>query len=110
MASKYNDCGASNASYDEPNGSKYWLNCGLDAGGWNPAYVQISDLDIIPDDQAYSAPTFQPCQQYFSQFQSASQSSGIPLIILMSIALQESSCNANVYGQRGEVGLMQITQ
>lgn len=105
-----NSCGDSQASNNDPNGAKWWLNCGLDGGnGWNPANIKLSDIKVISDDEAAKSDTFAPCAKYINEFKSAHQSTGIPVAILMSIAMQESTCNPSVTGGRGEIGMMQIT-
>jgi len=95
-----------------PNGSIHWLNCGLTGGGWNPPYVEISDLIFVPLTtaiQSRSSP-FKACKPYISYFEKYGQQLGIPSIILASFAMQESSCNPNTIGGAGEQGLMQITK
>jgi len=88
------------------------LNCGLTGGGWNPPYVEISDLIFVPLTtaiQSRSSP-FKACKPYISYFEKYGQQLGIPSIILASFAMQESSCNPNTIGGAGEQGLMQITK
>ncbi|WOO84735.1 putative tape measure protein [Vanrija pseudolonga] len=98
-------CGPSDASPENPNGSEGWLNCGIDAGGWNPPHVTLADLK-------YKTLTadgpFAPCAPYISKFEQYGNQYGIPPILLASIALQESTCNPTVTGGNGESGLMQL--
>ena len=43
-------------------------------------------------------------------FEQLSGETGIPTILLASIALQESGCNPGVTGSAGEIGMMQVTK
>ena len=115
-----------------PNGNIDWLNCGINNGGWNPPYVQISDLitqDLATALNSGNSP-FTACSafidqfyQYGQQFNSESRIFSpflllspdicilylVPPIMLASFAMQESSCNPNTVGGAGEQGLMQLT-
>lgn len=59
-------CGPSDATAENPNGSESWLNCGIDAGGWNPPHVTLADLK-------YKTLTadgpFAPCAPYIGKFE-----------------------------------------
>jgi soluble lytic murein transglycosylase-like protein len=52
---------------------------------------------------------FGPCQDLVGSFNSWGGQTGIPAILLASIAMQESTCNPGATGPNGEIGLMQIT-
>lgn len=103
-------CGDSAATNSDPNGAKWWLNCGADNDGWHPPTAKLSQIKVISDDDAAKADVFQPCAPYASEFKAAHSSTGIPVAILMSIAMQESTCNPKVTGSRGEIGMMQLTK
>ena len=52
-----------------PNGDIDWMNCGIEAGGWNPPYVDISDLVTVDLDNAISqGGPFTPCSEYVWAF------------------------------------------
>ncbi|KAJ1021883.1 hypothetical protein NDA16_003645 [Ustilago loliicola] len=102
-------CGSSGANDNQPNGSQNFLNCGLTSGGWNPPKLSLDQLKIISANQAADSPVFAPCKDVLWAFQAAEKAHGIPATVLMSFAMQESTCNPNVTGGNGEQGLMQIT-
>ncbi|TCD71591.1 hypothetical protein EIP91_007338 [Steccherinum ochraceum] len=110
-------CGASGATkessaQDGPNGKLDWLNCGIDAGGWNPPNVTPGDLitkDLADAVNEKNSP-FANCKPYLSSFENYANQHGIPPILIASIAMQESGCNAGATGGAGEQGLMQITK
>jgi len=52
---------------------------------------------------------FGACTDNMQQFQDMAGQTGIPAVLLMSIALQESGCSPGATGPNGEIGLMQIT-
>jgi hypothetical protein len=52
---------------------------------------------------------FEACRQYVDAFESAARDTNLPSSLLASIAMQESSCRADVTGRAGEIGLMQVT-
>lgn len=52
---------------------------------------------------------FGPCREHLNAFNTMSGETGIPAVLLASIAMQESTCRAYVTGPNGEIGLMQIT-
>ncbi|SPC62185.1 uncharacterized protein UHOD_08814 [Ustilago sp. UG-2017b] len=104
-----NNCGSSGANDDQPNGSQNFLNCGLTSGGWKPPQLSLSQLKIMPASQASTAPVFAPCKEVLWAFEAAEKAHGVPATVLMSFAMQESTCNPNVTGGNGEQGLMQIT-
>lgn len=92
------------ASACGPNGSEDWLNTGLEAGGWNPPFLDINKLTHISLDQYYKG-VGKPCQKYDQYFKSAGTKYNIDPAILAFIAMQESSCNADEGGPTP--GLMQ---
>jgi hypothetical protein len=94
-----------------PNGDENWLNCGVDGAGWVPPPVTLDnliyrDLAVVLTEDGNP---FDACSQYLSMFQDMEAETGIPTILLASIALQESGCNPTVTGGAGEIGMMQIT-
>ncbi|KAF7790338.1 hypothetical protein EIP86_001293 [Pleurotus ostreatoroseus] len=95
-----------------PNGAEYFLNCGIDNGGWNPPPVTMGDLITVELGDALKDPNspFKACSSYLSLFEQYGGQFGIPAIYLASIAMQESSCDPNKTGGAGEQGLMQITK
>ncbi|KAI0358417.1 lysozyme-like protein [Trametes cingulata] len=95
-----------------PNGSLDWLNCGVEDGGWNPPYVQVSDIVAVDLAEAVKDPhsPFKACSKYIDTFTRYANEHGIPPILIASIAMQESSCNPETVGGAGEQGLMQITK
>lgn len=94
-----------------PNGAEAFMNCGMDSGSWNPPNVQLSDIVYMDLRQAISDPNspFGACAALIDAFESAAQQTGLPSILLASLAMQESSCNPGATGGAGEIGLMQIT-
>jgi hypothetical protein len=94
-----------------PNGSIYWLNCGIENEGWRPPYFTVDqviakDLNTV---LSWSDNPYNPCRPYLDAFYQAAGENNIPAILLASIAMQESTCNPGVIGANGEQGLMQIT-
>lgn len=94
-----------------PNGSIYWLNCGIDGGGWQPPFFTIKDLKIrsLSDVINSGNSPFESCRNFLQHFEVNAAQYGIPSIIIASIAMQESSCNPDTVGGGGEQGIMQIT-
>lgn len=105
----FGSCGSSGATSDYPNGSQDFLNCGVTSGGWTPPNVKLSQLEIISSTDAASSSVFAPCKNILWAFQAAEKTYNIPATVLMSFAMQESTCNPNATGGNGEQGLMQIT-
>lgn len=96
-----------------PNGREDWLNCGLfDEGGWHPPLLTMDQVVAMDLDQAMASPDspFQKCAPYISLFKQYANQHGILPIMMVSFALQESSCNPETIGGAGEQGLMQLTQ
>ena len=94
-----------------PNGSIYWLNCGIQDGGWRPPFFTTStviskDLGAVLSE---SGNPYGPCSAFLDAFYQASSAHDIPPILLAAIAMQESTCNPDIIGANGEQGLMQIT-
>lgn len=101
----FSPCGDANADANNPNGQEAWLNCGIDAGGWNPPNLtidQIKYVDLSADG------VFAPCAQYFDKLNSIGASNNLPPIMLAAIAMQESTCNPQTTGGAGESGMMQL--
>ncbi|CAG7846882.1 SubName: Full=Related to glycoside hydrolase family 23 protein-Laccaria bicolor {ECO:0000313/EMBL:CCA74381.1} [Serendipita indica DSM 11827] len=109
-------CGDPNATPDPaptsgPNGSENWLNCGVDGDGWIPPPVTLQNIVYKDLATVLQKPgnVFEACAPYLNIFQSLADETGIPTILLASIALQESGCRPGVTGGAGEIGMMQIT-
>jgi len=106
-------CSSPKASEKYPNGDISFLNCGISKSNpdskWQAPNVKLSQFKMLSTAQAEKAPIFAPCKKYKGAFENASKQSGIPVVVLMSFAMQESTCNANVMGANGEIGLMQLT-
>lgn len=112
-----NICGEPHALSDPaptsgPNGDQNWLNCGVDSDqGWQPPNVTLSNMvykdlaTVLEQDGS----VFSPCKDYLHIFENMSAETGVPTILLASIALQESGCRPEVTGGAGEIGMMQIT-
>lgn len=99
-------CGGCGASDAAPNGSPDWLNCGLYGGGWTPPHVTAKQLVSV---DAHSHPeVFGACSQYADIFIDAANQYGVPATLLMAIGMQESGCNRDAQGARGEQGIMQV--
>lgn len=106
-------CPSPGASKENPNGSIEFLNCGISKSNpsskWRAPKVSLKDLKVISAEQAAKSSAFKACSKYESAFKSAEKSSGIPAVVLMSFAMQESTCNPSVKGGNGEIGMMQLT-
>lgn len=100
-------CSNPKASNEHPNGCIEFLNCNIDSG-WKPPHVEMSQLKIASPEEIVKGDVFKPCGKYLEDFKAVSVESGIPATILMSIAMQESTCNAGLTGPNGEISLMQI--
>lgn len=110
-------CGGPNAqskpSRDSgPNGNINYLNCGIDGGGWNPPNINMGNVVYKSLDEALAMPDspFKNCGEYIHLFNRFAGETGVPAIMLASIAMQESSCRPWTVGDGGEQGLMQITR
>jgi len=112
-------CGKSGATEDittmtGPNGAMDFLNCGLYSdGGWNPPDVHIDMVQAVSLDETIEDDNspFSACKPYVYLFDKYGAELGLPPILLASIAMQESSCNAGAMGDNGGAyGLMQITE
>jgi len=93
-----------------PNGKQDWFNCGLNDGGWTPPMIKLEQLVFMPLADALKLKNnqFSGCESLLSIFQEVSQSTGVPDIMLASIAMQESSCNPKSYSA-GSTGLFQLS-
>lgn len=106
-------CTSPQADDEHPNGKSDFLACGINKynplSAWNPPHVKLSDLKMISSSEATKKDVFKPCAPYKSAFDQAAQKYRIPSVLLMSFALQESTCQPHLDGNNGEVGIMQIT-
>lgn len=96
-----------------PNGAESWLDCGVDTpSGWSPPPITLDNLIYKDLSTVLNQPNnpFNACKPYLWMFQQLSGETGIPTILLASIALQESGCNPGVTGGAGEIGMMQVTK
>ncbi|KAI5475073.1 glycoside hydrolase family 23 protein [Pseudohyphozyma bogoriensis] len=114
-------CGESGATQEStagggPNGAEKWLDCGISQespdDGWTPPSVSLSQIKTISLSQAMELDNspFAACGPYVDLFNSIGSALGLPPILLASFAMQESSCDPTVVGDKGHAwGLMQIT-
>ncbi|KAJ4483206.1 glycoside hydrolase family 23 protein [Lentinula aciculospora] len=116
LLSVVSTCGAIGATLDitsqsGPNGNIYWINCGLSDDGWNPVYVNISQIIVKDLNTALqdSSTPFSACSSYIDKFNQYGEELNVPPIFIASFAMQESSCNPATVGGGGEEGLMQLT-
>jgi hypothetical protein len=113
VASTCGDIGATSdpTKTSGPNGSIYWLNCGIQGGGWNPPQFSVNQVIAKDLGDVLNRPgnPYDACRQHLDAFYKAANQYNVPAILLAAIAMQESSCNANTIGANGEQGLMQIT-
>lgn len=101
------------SKYAGPNGSQDFLNCGINsASGWNPPDVNVNNIIAKDLSQAVSesGSPFKACSKYISTIEKYANKYGVPPILIASISMQESSCNAETVGGAGEQGLMQLTK
>ncbi|GAA5894733.1 hypothetical protein JCM6882_006668 [Rhodosporidiobolus microsporus] len=96
-----------------PNGSQEWLNCGISKdkpdGKWTPPHIEVTQLKSVALDEALKLDVFSACGEFQDSFQSAGDEYGIPPILIVAIAMTESSCNPDAKGDNGDAwGLMQI--
>lgn len=63
----------------------------------------MKHITVISTEQAAKSSVFKPCSKYDGDFKEAEKQTGIPVVMLMSFAMQESSCNAKETGGNGEV-------
>lgn len=106
-------CKNPKADNSHPNGSPGFLSCGISSSNpnsaWSPAHVPMSSLKMISSTAAAATSVFAPCAAHKWAFDQASDQTGLPAVLLMSFALQESTCNPGETGPNGEIGMMQIT-
>ncbi|THU95412.1 hypothetical protein K435DRAFT_755958 [Dendrothele bispora CBS 962.96] len=109
-------CGTGDSTFDitsvsGPNGNIDFLNCGINAGGWNPPFITINDIKVTDLAEALKKDDspFKACGEFVDQFYRYGGQYNIPPIMLASFAMQESSCNPHTVGGAGEQGLMQLT-
>ncbi|GAA5822775.1 hypothetical protein JCM11251_004375 [Rhodosporidiobolus azoricus] len=96
-----------------PNGKQEWLNCGLSKenpeGKWTPPHIEVTQLKSVPLDEALKLDIFSACKKFEQYFQAAGDEYDIPPILIVAIAMTESSCNPDAKGDNGDAwGLMQI--
>lgn len=107
------ECSNPHASDKYPNGNINFLNCGLSksdpTGRWSPPDVKMSQLKFVSSAQAAKSGVFGSCSKYKSAFDNAASQTGVPAVLLMAFAMQESSCNPSAKGGNGEIGMMQLT-
>lgn len=101
-------CPHPKATEKHPNGCIEFLNCNIN-NGWEPPHVKIEHLKIASPDEVVKGDVFKPCAKYLGFFKSVAKEFNIHATILMSIAMQESHCDASLVGPNGEISLMQIT-
>ncbi|GAA5953100.1 hypothetical protein JCM10213_002635 [Rhodosporidiobolus nylandii] len=110
-------CGLSGATEESeqgagPNGSERWLNCGVDEGGWSPPTLRLTQLKTLTLSSALALPNsvYAACRSFQPLFEKYADEEGLPPVLLMAFAMQESSCNPSTMGDGGGAfGLMQIT-
>ncbi|CAO1632220.1 unnamed protein product [Parajaminaea phylloscopi] len=106
-------CNTPKADDTHPNGKNEFLACGISKSNpsakWNPPNVKLSDLKMISSSEAAKKDVFKPCAPYKWAFDQAAEKYRIPAVLIMSFALQESTCQPSLNGNNGEVGMMQIT-
>jgi hypothetical protein len=100
-------CPDPKATEKHPNGCIEFLNCNINSG-WAPPHVKIEHLKIASPDEVVKGDVFKPCAKYLGFFKSIAKEFNIHATILMSIAMQESHCDAGLTGSNGEISLMQI--
>ncbi|GJJ06350.1 hypothetical protein Clacol_000541 [Clathrus columnatus] len=95
-----------------PNGASSWLTCGINSTGWTPSYATVQDIITVDLSFVLSEGNspFQACNQYLDIIEKYATQFNVPPILVSSFAMQESGCQANVQGEGGEQGLMQISQ
>ncbi|GAA5883314.1 hypothetical protein JCM16303_006685 [Sporobolomyces ruberrimus] len=111
------NCGASGATDEFPNGSESWLNCGLSKsnpqGKWTPPQgVTLDHITTVSIEHALATNSvWEPCKPFIPLFERIAKEENLPAILLASFALQESTCNPHTQGDNGGAfGLMQITE
>mgnify|MGYP002717699618 FL=1 len=111
------NCGPSGATEEEPNGSESFLACGISksnpSSAWKvPEGVTIDSIKTVSIEHALETNSvWEPCKPFIPLFEKYGAQTGLPPILLASLALQESTCNPHVLGDSGGAfGLMQITE
>lgn len=91
-----------------PNGEQDWFNCNLNSG-WTPPVMKLDQIVSISMEDALgmSDNQFGACSKYLDIFNAASTKYNIPVLMLASFAMQESTCNPNA-SSGGTVGLFQL--
>lgn len=72
-----------------PNGAITWLNCGLDGSGWNPPYIQVSDLISADLGQSISTGNspFNACSDYVDMFYQYAEQNGREYLVSPSFSM-----------------------
>ncbi|PVF95113.1 hypothetical protein CPB86DRAFT_604918 [Serendipita vermifera] len=105
------------AATSGPNGSIFFLNCGISLsdrsrGKWDPPALKASDLVTNVDfsnNDALLGTIFEPCIPFADDFRSKSAAIGVNPAFLAAFAMQESSCRPYVTGSGGTIGLLQLS-
>jgi len=88
------------------------MTCGINSTGWTPSYATVQDI-ITADLSSVLAQgntPFEACNDYLDIIEKYSAQFNVPSILVASFAMQESGCKADVQGEGGEQGIMQISQ
>lgn len=51
---------------------------------------------------------YKPCESYVDKFNQYGQQYGLPPVMLAAFAMQESTCNNNIYDPAGTIGMFQL--
>jgi hypothetical protein len=83
-----------------PNGAQSWFITGLESeGGWQPPMLKMEDLVMISPDQFYK--TFPDCARFRDTLSSSAKAKGVPEVLLLSIAMEESHCDGKARWSEG---------
>ncbi|SCZ97652.1 BZ3500_MvSof-1268-A1-R1_Chr4-3g07337 [Microbotryum saponariae] len=111
------NCGPSGATEEFPNGSESFLNCGIsksnpDSGWTPPKGIRLDHIATVSIEEALAKnPIWAPCAKFTELFEKVAEKTNLPPILLMALALQESTCMEDTIGDSGGAfGLMQITE
>ncbi|KAG8886220.1 hypothetical protein FRB97_006223 [Tulasnella sp. 331] len=108
-------CGPNNPSATTtkssgPNGEESWFNCGLTGGGWTPPVMKLEQMVYVSAEDALAMDNtpYGPCKSNLDKFNSYASKYNLPAIMLMSFAMQESTCNNNIQDPAGTIGMFQL--
>ncbi|KDE08011.1 hypothetical protein MVLG_01713 [Microbotryum lychnidis-dioicae p1A1 Lamole] len=111
------NCGPSGATEEFPNGSESFLSCGIsrsnpDSGWTPPKGIRLDHITTVSIEVALAKnPIWAPCAKFTELFEKVAEKTNLPPILLMALALQESTCMEDTIGDSGGAfGLMQITE